>query len=363
MRTIFKNLFILASLLLASLTASAQKVIVQDLETWMSSLISRAIDNKVEVNKSFGQERDIQKEGTPLKWRCDIMTFTLPKKQRPLLDEMIKAFEENGHNNPNCYGINTLTAGNVQNEGRRNLMIGEDPNRYVTIGESSENYININILDASDTTKTHRYAYALEWQDGVKGKTYVRYIVTYAKIPSAFTSYKGTVKYPSFSGEPPSIPRIIKGIRSHRGEFQQAPDKAQAWYLGKGKPVRIEHQLSVSNGDTLFAVKGTDGVWIPKDSADAINDMLDDEIVLLMFSNLKQYYNNHQNAELTAISIYTLCKHANEQGFFTASGSLEELEQLICEMDSLIEVAKTDTDRKYFQMAREQLSQILKKHK
>lgn len=179
-----KNL-ILASLMLVSLNTSAQKVVAQDIESWMSSLISQAIDNKVEVSKSLGQERDITKEGTPLKWRCDIMTFTLPKKQRSMLDGMIKAFEANGTYNPNCYGVNTLTTGNPQNEGKRNLMIGDDPSRYVTIGEQYGNYININILDASDTTKTHRYAYALEWKEDHKGNVFARYIVTYAKIPSA----------------------------------------------------------------------------------------------------------------------------------------------------------------------------------
>lgn len=179
-----KNL-ILASLMLVSLNASAQKVVAQDIESWMSSLISQTMDNKVEVSKSLGQERDITKEGTPLKWRCDIMTFTLPKKHRSMLDEMIKAFEANGTYNPNCYGVNTLTTGNPQNEGKRNLMIGEDPNRYVTIGEQYGNYINVNILDASDTTKTHRYAYALEWKEDHKGNVFARYIVTYAKIPSA----------------------------------------------------------------------------------------------------------------------------------------------------------------------------------
>ena len=182
-----KNL-ILAGLMLATLNASAQKVVAQDIESWMSSLISQTIDNKVEVSKSLGQERDITKEGTPLKWRCDIMTFTLPKKQRSMLDDMIKAFEANGTYNPNCYGVNTLSTGNPQNEGKRNLMIGDDPSRYVTIGEQYGNYININILDASDTTKTHRYAYALEWKEDHKGNVFARYIVTYAKIPSAQTT-------------------------------------------------------------------------------------------------------------------------------------------------------------------------------
>lgn len=366
MKTILKNLFI-ASLLLASTGASAQKVIIQDLETWMSSLISRAIDNKVEVSKNFGQERDIQKEGTPLKWRCDIKTFTLPKKQRLLLDEMIKAFEANGHDNPNCYGINTLTTGNPQNEGMRNLMIGDDPNRYITIGQDYNNYINVNILDEKDTTKAHRYAYALEWreQNGTseKGAIDVRYIITYAKIPSAYTA---TVSYPSLSVQNPSISGFIKErIRPPKSGIRQAPDKAQAWYLSKDSIIRIEDKLSLSNDDTVFVVTSKtnreNGVWLPNDPREAVNDMLCNDNVLLMFSNLKQYYNNHQNAELTAISIYTLCKHANESDFFTDPRSFEELEQLMCEMDVLIENAKTETDRKYFQMAREQLEKILKK--
>ena len=127
---------LLLLILLAPFTASAQKVIVQDLESWMSSLITQAIDNKVVVDKNLGQERDIQKEGNPLKWRCDILTFTLSKKQRSMLEDMIRAFEENGHHNPNCYGINSKRTGTSQTEGKRNLMIGDNPNNYVTIGEN-----------------------------------------------------------------------------------------------------------------------------------------------------------------------------------------------------------------------------------
>ena len=383
MKTLFKSL-ILTSLILAPFTASAQKVIVQDLESWMSSLITQAIENKVVVDKNFGQERDIQKEGNPLKWRCDIMTFTLSKKQRSMLEDMIRAFEENGHHNPNCYGINSKRTGTSQAEGKRNLMIGEDPNNYVTIGENYGNYLNVNILDATDTTKTHRYAYALEWKEDRKGNAFVRYIVTYAKIPSAFTSYNATVKYPSW---------INQGNSRFYKEFKQAENKAKAWYLNKDKlakrigkdiqeiykqanaeienvlnrqrldSIRVEYERSFNIPDTTFEVKGSDGVWKPKDAAEAVNDMLDDEIVLLMFSNLKQYYGNHQNAEFTAISIYSLCKYSNELNFFIDPYSKEELEQLMREVDTMVEQAKTDTDRKYFKMALDQLNQIKKKHK
>ncbi|MBO7099207.1 MAG: hypothetical protein J6W21_05010 [Bacteroidaceae bacterium] len=381
---------LLLLILLAPFTASAQKVIAQDLESWMSSLITQAIDNKVVVDKNLGQERDIQREGNPLKWRCDILTFTLSKKQRSMLEDMIRAFEENGHHNPNCYGINSKRTGTSQTEGKRNLMIGDDPNNYVTIGENYGNYLNVNILDATDTTKTHRYAYALEWKEDRKGNAFVRYIVTYAKIPSAFTSYNATVKYPS-----------VLDWKLPKEKLQQAENKAKAWYLKKDKKgkitpinineqfmeanneamasyldflksnradsVLVKRQFSLSNGDTVFVVTreliNEDGVWQPKDAQDAVNDMLCNDNVLLMFSNLKQYYNNHQNAELTAISIYTLCRHANAGGFFTDPRSVEELEQMMRDVDKLIENAKTETDRKYFKMALYQLDQIQKKRK
>ena len=290
-----KNL-ILASLMLVSLNASAQKVVAQDIESWMSSLISKAIDNKVEVSKSLGQERDITKEGTPLKWRCDIMTFTLPKKHRSMLDEMIKAFEANGTYNPNCYGVNTLTTGNPQNEGKRNLMIGDDPSRYVTIGEQYGNYININILDATDTTKTHRYAYALEWKEDHKGNVFARYIVTYAKIPSA---QKTTV-------------------------------------IGMG---------------------------IPSNQIGYINEKANDDAFITNFNNLKDYYFNHQTklTAVTAGSIYNLCKMGVEYGAFRRPESTEKWEKVMAGIDSLIEVAKTEADRNYFQWARDLLMKMKQK--
>lgn len=318
----------------------------------MSSLISRAIDNKVEVSRSLGQERDIQKEGTPLKWRCDIITFTLPKKQRSLLDEMIKALQENGHNNPYCYGINTLTAGNPQNEGRPKLMIGDDINRYVTIGEQYGNYVNVNILDAADTTKTHRYAYAIEWKEDHKHNTFVRYIVTYAKIPSISRKQKtGPI---------------------------QAPNEARAWQLFKDYPIEkldslyrelnekmqnafVKGNSIVSWSDTL--AHDTDPVTdvvqrLQKGQNVTINDFLCDDNVLLLFSQLKQKYLAGQNTEFNAISIYTLCKEARESGFFSGDMSKEELKQLKSEVSALIEKTGDETNRKYLQMAFRELEKI-----
>ncbi|MBP5770227.1 MAG: hypothetical protein J6W75_02560 [Bacteroidaceae bacterium] len=360
MKTIVKSLMT-AGLLLATTAASAQKVMVQDLETWMGSLISKAIDNKVEVTKSLGQERDILQEGTPLKWRCDIMTFTLPKKQRPLLDEMIKAFEVNGRENRNCYGINTLTMGNPQREGKRNLMIGEDMNRYVTIGEQYGNYINVNILDTADTTKTHRYAYALEWKEDHKGKVFARYIVTYAKIPSA-TSSIIRQDWPYLEIGPSRIPK--------EGPVQ-APNKARVFFLGKEYPVQaldsVLDEARKREAETYKKVKEAiqreaegakhmksfvvwaDSLHHDTDPVTAVvldlqqgknitaDDLLCNDNILLIFAQLKKQYLAGQNTEFNAISIYNLCKRAHEYGFFTDKNSKEELKQLKREIADLID--------------------------
>jgi len=401
MKTLKKNL-LAAGLLLAATSVSAQKVMVQDLETWMGSLISKAIDNKVEVTKSLGQERDILQEGTSLKWRCDMMTFTLSKKQRPLLDEMIKAFEVNGRENANCYGINTLTTGNPQNEGTRNLMIGEDPNRYVTIGEQYGNYINVNILDAADTTKTHRYAYALEWKEDRKGKVMARYIVTYAKIPSA-TSTIIRQDWPYLEIGPSRIP--------NDGPIQ-APNKARVFFLGKEYSVQqldnVIDEAQKREAETFKKVKEdmkreaetykkvkeaiqreeevakhmkTYVVWADSlhhdtDPVTAVvldlqqgknitaDDLLCNDNILLIFAQLKKQYLAGQNTEFNAISIFNLCKRAHEYGFFSGKNSKEELKQLKQEIVSLIDkTPKTDEgtnveQRIYLGLALSQLEKI-----
>ena len=385
MKTIMKSLM-MAWLLLAATTASAQRV--QKLEDWMGSLISKAIDNKVEVTKSLGQERDILQEGTPLKWRCDIYTFMLPKKQRPLFDEMIKAFEANGREDPNCYGVNSMTTGNPQREGKRNLMVGEDMNRYVTIGEQYGNYINVNILDAADTTKTHRYAYALEWKEDHKGKVFARYIITYAKIPSA-TSSIIRQDWPYLELGPSRIPKD--------GPVQ-APNKARVFYLGKEYSIQqldsVIDEARQGGAETYKKVKEaiqrekevakhmksyvvwTDSLHHDTDPVTAVvlnlqqgrnitaDDLLCNDNILLIFAQLKKQYLAGQNKEFNAISIFNLCKRAHEYGFFTGKYSEEELKQLKQEIASLIDkTPKTDEGtnvdlRIYLGLALSQLEKI-----
>ena len=359
MKTILKSI-ITASLLLASSAASAQS---PELEEKMKSLIDQVAAYKVEVTKCLSEERDVQREGHPMKRRHDMIFFVLPNKYSQLLDEMKKAFEDNGRGNPNCYGINSMSeASNGDGMGQpRRMMIGDNMADYVEIGKSYINYLNSNILDTSDTTKTHRYAYALEWRatNDDKGMVGVRYTVTYAKIPS--TSAIEVIKYKSSDNDPFKYFNF-EDNRDAQKRYQEfikkhADAEKELQRLGD---VRIHNKLSVS-GDSTFVVEEIKGK--PLSTEEAVNLFLNHKNILLMFSNLKQYYQNHKNGELTAISIYSLCKRANEGGLFRDDDSVEELKQMISEVDKLTEEAKTETDRKYFRMAREQLDKILESRK
>ena len=383
MKTILKSI-IATSLLLATITASAQRV--ESIEEQMKKIIDVVMDHQVEVTKSLGQERDIRKEGKPLTWRCDIYTFTLPKKYREHLDEMIEVFETQSRENPNSYGINSMSEASNGDHyvNKRNLMIGENPNRYVTIGEDYSNYLNVNLLDDADTTKTHRYAYALEWRSGSKGKTDVRYIVTYAKIPSATTSLIqqdwpylkfGQANIIKRKGKPAFIQgnaRIqwedkdypVQSLDSLLREAEKRTKEGEQRMKETERRLRKKFQTDKSLvlwNDTLEHETDpvTDVVQrLQQGNVVSANDLLCNDLILLVFSQLKQQFLAGQNTEFNAISIYTLCKHAREYGFFTDNNAKQELEQLKKEITTMQNRTTSETNRQYLQMAIEELGKI-----
>ena len=394
MKTLLKSI-LTASLLLITTIAPAQRI-VQDIEDWMDANISRVTDAKIDVQKSLGQERDRLQDGAPLKWRCDTYTFTLPKKRRQLLDEMKKAFEANGHDNPNCYSINSLTEtpdGDIYGH-HRNLMIGDDVNRYVTIGKDYNNFLNINILDAADTTKTHRYAYALEWREARKGAVDVRYVVTYAKIPSATTSITsrdwpfldlGTYKVKGGKIRTSGDIRVRWGDKEytldslrtflHKAEKrgQQVADSLRSVFRDvekRSEQGRKELQKRFEDKNSRVIVTWSDTLDHDTDPVTDLiqrlqqgqnvtaDDLLCNENILLIFSQLKQQFLAGQNTEFNAISIYSLCKRAREYGFFTNPLSKAELEQLKRDIIQMQNKSAGDTLQYYLQMALEQLEKI-----
>ncbi len=287
MKTIIKCLFFLLAT-----SASAQNWTLEELPSMLQK------EYGLTLKKSINIERDILKEGRPLKSRADIYTFVLTaKQQEKILPGLQEAFEEAGKQDPNCYGINTMND-LTGKESLRNLMIGDNPEQYIVIGKDYNNYVNVNFLDAEDSTKTHRYAYALEWREmqgtSEKGSLEVRYIITYAKIPSA-----------------------------------------QKTIIGMGIP---SNPINPSS-----------------------NDMTLDDAFIRDFSNLKSYYINHELTEKIAFAVYELCKLGDRFGNFTLPDTTEKWEKVMSDIDSLIEVAKTEADRNYFQKARDLLMKMKQK--
>lgn len=303
MKTIQKSLMT-ASLLLAGVTASAQNELLEAMPEMLQKEFS------IEPKKSLNQERDVLKEGYPLKSRCDIYSFTLTKKQQEKVFKGLKDCFESAGKDKNCYSVNSMND-LTGKESLRNLIIGDDVQHYVTIGQDYTNYINVNILDAKDTTKTHRYAYALEWREtsetSEKEAIDVRYIITYAQIP---TNYTATVQYPS-ADLADAVKDMIKNGRELRGR------------------------------DFAF------------------DELQSEDNILLTFSKLKSQYNLGFNPEFNAISIYLLCKRAREYGYFKGEDSKAMLKQLKDEVRELINTGSGDKAVLYYlQQALLELEQI-----
>ncbi|MBO4801476.1 MAG: hypothetical protein J5545_06360 [Bacteroidaceae bacterium] len=391
MKTLLKSL-LTASLLLASMTATAQCV---KLEKRLAMLISE-YGEEFCTDKTINETRDLNKPNRPLTSKCEMYYFTLKKKdsyQRELLDEMLRAMETEGREDLNCYSFNSMSEssnGDILGEMRR-LMIGEDPENYISIGKDYNHFYNVNAIDTADVTKSHRYAYAVEWRE--KGKTIdVRYIVTYAKIPPATT----TITQPSW----PYLDLGRSRIPKKNGPIQ-APNNPRVWWLGKDysmesadslireaerklkegeerfekakRSISLSHIRKVSQpkfqtDDSIVAWSDTleheydpvTDVIVRLHQGQLVNsdDLLCNENILLIFSQLKQQFLAGQNTEFNAISIYTLCKRAREYGFFTDSNAKAELEQLKRDINLMKSKSQGDTLRGYLQMALAQLEKI-----
>ena len=369
MRTFLKDL-LTASLLLASMSASAQCV---KLEERMKQLISEYREEYC-TNTTINETRDPSKPDRPLQLKCEIYNFTLKKKssyQRELLEEMIQAMETYGREDPNFYGINTMSGHENAAANRRRLMIGEGTESYVEIGKDHDNYLNVNILDAADSTKTHRYAYAVEWSEREKN-IYLRYIVTYAKIPSTnITSYQATVSYSPLSspfldlgkarvkpgdritikgparfqwnGNSYSIEQIDSLFRDAEKRGEQISKQFRKFFLKGDTVVCWADTLDHENDPVTDVV-----IRLQQGSDVTANDLLCDDNILLIFSKLKDQYINGNNHEFNAISIYSLCKRARSFGYFKGEDSKGMLKQLKDEIRELISTGSSDKAVLYY---------------
>lgn len=361
-----KKLLLGALLLLSAANASAQ---CKELEEGMDVIMNVELPNMdVQVHKSLSMQRN-PNNLAQLQSRCDIYSFTLQKKQRhEWLNDIFNLFENVGRKDPRCYAVHSMTEtpdGNQQGSGQRALMIGEDQSHYVEIGKDYNNFQNVNILDAQDSTNTHRYAYALEWRENKStGAIDMRYIVTYARIPSPNTTSKT------------SIINLGNG-RLGNGRIENRLGNLR---LGNGRlgdmftvdsvfwdEVVVDTVLSEElTADT--ALYGRIFRSLSKEARQAapktfsLDDLIGDENTLLVFSRLKQDLQAGKNQEFNAISIYNLCKSARKYHLFEIGSTKPELEMLKRDIRTLLandkNVTQNESAYRYLQLALAELELI-----
>lgn len=201
MRTIRLSLLLWA----VSLAAAAQNRAVE--QAFREFLATPGIS----TSESVIRERDLSKPGNPMKSTCEIWDFTCDASLLSHIKQLSQTMEENS-SSEQCYYVKTHTAGRMD---WHDILIGDDPSRLVELGRSERsNYTIVNFLDTLETTKSHRFAYALEWieqnvpfklkenngklvKTPVTEKTYKgKVVITYATMPQSKPQVKtNEIKY------------------------------------------------------------------------------------------------------------------------------------------------------------------------
>ncbi len=145
-------------------------------------------NKKVSVTKSISEERDITNPALPLNGKADVYTFSIKKKDKNLINDVVAAFEKD-RNNPNVYLLLSHTGSKDTPRNGRRLLVGDSQENAIHIGMTAyDSYLLICLVDEADPQRAHRYAYAIEWDDNpqtialakrIKGKI----VITYSRIP------------------------------------------------------------------------------------------------------------------------------------------------------------------------------------
>lgn len=108
--------------------------------------------------------------------QLDVFEFTIPASHHNLLEDIKQAFDQDKEK---AYSMSSVSTANKRSYNYTSLAVGGEDNGY-PIGEiKNSRYIYALFLDPDDKSKTHRYAYAMEWCE--EGKEIVgKLIVTYA---------------------------------------------------------------------------------------------------------------------------------------------------------------------------------------
>ena len=109
--------------------------------------------------------------------QLDVYEFTLPQSSVSLIKDIERAFDKD---KDHAYSLNTATAGKKEYN-YESLAIGGSKTGYQLGDIRGSSYIYALFLDPEDESKTHRYAYAMEWREGskeIEGKLVITYATT-----------------------------------------------------------------------------------------------------------------------------------------------------------------------------------------
>ena len=237
--------------------------------------------------------------------QLDVYEFTIPASHHNFIDDIIQAFEQDKEK---AYSMSSTSAKN-KSYNYTSLAVGGEENGYPIGSIKNSRYIYALFLDPDDKSKTHRYAYAMEWCEGGKEIT-GKLIVTYAT----------TQEY-----------RRSRQARAIRVNGREITVDGNSFSFGSGFPF---DGSSVFDSDSLF-----------------FHQQKSSESWLSEFNTYKNLFLKDPDgtaASHYATSIYKLCKNAK---------SLEDVEKnmVATEIHKLRNKTKDDFIQQLFDMSIERL--------
>lgn len=143
-------------LCIISITAGAQN---RDVELAIRNFLASP---ELTTSESIIRERDLSQPGNPMKSMCEVWEFTCDASLANRIEQLYMQMTTSS-SSEQCYYVKTHTPGRAD---WHDILVGDDPRNLVELGRSERShYTIVNFIDTLDATKSHRYAYALEWQE------------------------------------------------------------------------------------------------------------------------------------------------------------------------------------------------------
>ena len=138
------------------------------------NLLITDTSTKVESTQKLNKDPET---GTKI-GQLDVYEFTIPASHHNLVEDIKQAFDQDKEK---AYSLTSTSTANKKSYNYTSLAVGGEDNGYPLGDMKNSRYIYALYLDPDDKSKTHRYAYAMEWCEGEKeivGKLIITYATT-----------------------------------------------------------------------------------------------------------------------------------------------------------------------------------------